>query len=75
LILNDKLHVALLPMQLDDFVVLYVERVTIQTNHYWHSSAQNLPMAGNLLSLLDWHTLSETCTFVVSIMDLPISLH
>jgi len=41
------------PLQLDDFVVLYVERVTVLTNHYWHSSAQNLSMAGNLLSLPD----------------------
>ena len=41
------------PVQLDDFAVLYVERVTILTNHYWHSSAQNLSMDCNLLSLLD----------------------
>jgi len=40
-------------LQLDDFAMLYVERVTILTNYYWHSSTQNLPMAGNLLSLLD----------------------
>jgi len=41
------------PLQPNDFVVLYVERVTVLTNHYWHSSAQDLPMAGNSLSLLD----------------------
>ena len=41
------------PLQLDDFAVLYVERATIIINHYWYSSAQDLPMAGNQLSLLD----------------------
>jgi hypothetical protein len=41
------------PLQLDDFAVLYVERVTVLNNHYWHSSVQILSMAGNLLSLLD----------------------
>jgi len=35
------------PLQFDDFAVLYVERVTVLTNYYLYSSAQDLPMAGN----------------------------
>ena len=35
------------PLQLDDFAMLYVERATALTNYYWHSSGQDLPMAGS----------------------------
>jgi len=41
------------PLQPDNSAVLYVGRPTILYNHYWRSSAQDLPMAGYLLSLLD----------------------
>jgi hypothetical protein len=35
------------PLQLDDSVVLCVERIAILSNHYLYSSAQDLPMVGS----------------------------